>query len=240
MNAWIEAWALGTFMISASAFTVLLEHPASAVRAALPSADLRRLLVGIAMGLTAVALIHSPWGRRSGAHMNPAVTFAMWRLGVIPRSRAARYVVAQFAGAVAGMLVARLLFGAALAHPSVNWVATVPGPAGIAAAFLGELTISSVLMLVVLLASNTPRIDRYTGMIAGALVATWIFLEAPLSGMSMNPARTFASAAASGIWDSWWIYFTAPPAGMVAAASVYSALRTGHVHCLWRACEATR
>lgn len=240
MNALIEAWALGTFMVSASAFTVLFEHPASPFRAAIPSDDLRRLLIGIAMGLTAVALIYSPWGRRSGAHMNPAVTLAMWRLRKIPGARAASYVAAQFAGGVAGMLVARLLLGPTLEHPAVNWVVTVPGRAGSAAAFVAELAISSVLMLVVLLASNTPRVDRFAGAIAGTLVATWIFLEAPLSGMSMNPARTFASAATSGIWDSWWIYFTAPPTGMVAAASLYSALRTGHVRCLWQACEATR
>lgn len=240
MNALIEAWALGTFMVSASAFTVLLEHPLSPVRAAIPSDALRRLLIGIAMGLTAIALIYSPWGRRSGAHMNPAVTVAMWRLGKIAGGRAVLYVAAQFAGGVIGLLAARLLLGSALEHPAVNWVVTVPGRAGTTAAFVAELVISSVLMLAVLAASNAPGIDRFAGAIAGALVATWIFVEAPLSGMSMNPARTFASAAASGIWSSWWVYFTAPPLGMLAAASLYSALSTGELRCLWRACEAVR
>jgi aquaporin Z len=240
MNALIEAASLGAFMVSASLFTVLFEHPASPFRSAIPSDDARRLLIGIAMGLTAIGLIYSPWGRRSGAHMNPAVTLAMWRLKKIPGMQAVGYVAAQFTGGVAGMLVARLLLGSALEHPAVNFVVTVPGAAGSGAAFVAELAISSMLMLAVLVASNTPRVDRYAGVVAGTLVATWIFLEAPLSGMSMNPARSFASAAVGDVWDSLWIYFTAPPTGMVAAASVYSALRSGHVRCLWQACEATR
>lgn len=240
MNAWIEAWALGSFMLSASVFTVLFEHPASPVRMALPSDDLRRLGIGAAMGLTAVALIHSSWGRRSGAHMNPAVTLSMWRLRKIPGGRAAAYVIAQFLGGAAGMLVARLLLGPLLEHPAVNWVVTVPGRPGVAAAFVAEFAISSILMLSVLAASNSPRLDRFAGVIAGILVALWIFVEAPLSGMSMNPARTLASAAAADVWDGIWVYFTAPPLGMLAAASLFSALRTGHVRCLWQSCEATR
>ena len=240
MNALIEAAALGLFMLSASVFTVLFEHPASPVRAAIGSDEIRRLMIGIAMGATAIALIYSPPGKRSGAHMNPAVTLAMWRLKKIPGPQAAGYVAAQFVGGVAGMLVARLLLGSALEHPAVNFVATVPGSAGTGAAFAAELAISSILMLAVLAASNTPRLERFAGVVAGTLVATWIFLEAPLSGMSMNPARTFASAAVGNVWESWWIYFTAPPTGMVAAASLYSALRAGHVRCLWHACEASR
>jgi aquaporin Z len=64
-------------------------------------------------------------------------------------------------------------------------------------------------------------VARYTPLFAGALVATYITLEAPLSGMSMNPARTFGSALAAQLWTSLWIYFTAPPLGMLAAAEAY-------------------
>src|SRR6185436_13047471 len=79
----IEAWALGMFMISAACVTALLEHPASPVHQVIPNAFARRALIGLAMGLTAIALIYSPWGQRSGAHMNPATTLTFLRLGKI-------------------------------------------------------------------------------------------------------------------------------------------------------------
>jgi aquaporin Z len=91
-------------------------------------------------------------------------------------------------------------------------------------AFLAEVVISFVLMSVVLLVSNTKDIARFTGLFAGVLVATYITIEAPISGMSMNPARTFASAVPSQIWTHIWVYFTAPLIGMLLAAEVY--LRT--------------
>ena len=81
----IEAAGLGLFMVSAAAMTTLLEHPASPVRLALPDPILRRILMGLAMGLTAASLIYSPWGRRSGAHFNPAVTLTVLRLGKVSR-----------------------------------------------------------------------------------------------------------------------------------------------------------
>ena len=74
--------------------------------------------------------------------------------------------------------------------------------------------------------------DRFTGVIAGALVATFITLEAPLSGMSMNPARTFGSALPGRVWDALWIYFTAPPLGMLLASELYVRTRgAGAVIC---------
>src|SRR5262245_25288441 len=106
----MEFALLGLFMISACAFTVLLEHPASPVCAALPDAFLRRALMGLAMGTTAVAIIYSPWGKRSGAHINPATTLTFLRLGKVRAVDAVGYVAAQFSGAFAGCLVA----GAAL------------------------------------------------------------------------------------------------------------------------------
>jgi aquaporin Z len=216
----MEAAELGLFMIFACLFVALLEFPASPVRRALPDPRLRRALMGVAMGSTAVALVFSPLGKRSGAHFNPAVTLTFWRLKRVAAPDAAGYVVSQFVGGVAGVAAAALLLGRRISHPSVNFAATRPGERGVAIAFLAEIAISFLLMSVVLEASSRPGLARFTGLFAGAMVATFITFEAPLSGMSMNPARSFASATGAGAWQPLWIYFTAPPIGMLLAAEV--------------------
>lgn len=222
----IEAWALGVFMISAALFTALLEHPDSPMHQAIPSALARRALIGLAMGVTAVALIYSPWGQRSGAHMNPATTLTFLRLGKVMPWDAAFYIVAQFVGGVCGVLFSKLLLGAIIAHPSVSYVTTVPGPAGTGLAFIAEAAIACGMMLMVLTVTNTPKLAGFTGLFAGVLVFLYITFEAPLSGMSMNPARTFASALPSGIWTGGWIYFTAPVLGMFLAGQIF--IRVNH------------
>jgi aquaporin Z len=221
----MEAACLGAFMISACSITVLLQHPGSTLRQMLPSAFIRRLLTGIAMGLTAIALIYSPWGKQSGAHLNPSITLTFFRLGKIEPWDATFYVFAQFIGGTLGVLISTLIWGEAIAHQNVRYAATVPGGGGTGVAFVAEVVISFLMMTMVLNISNSASIARFTGVIAGALVATYITLESPLSGMSMSPARSFASAAPGRLWSSLWIYFTAPPLGMMLAAQFYLWLR---------------
>ena len=222
----IEAAGLGLFMVSACLVVALIEYPASPLPQVIGDPALRRGLIGIAMGLTAITLIYSPWGKRSGAHLNPAVTLTFFRLGKIEPWDALFYVIFQFVGGVTGMAVAALLLHLpVLSHPAVNFVATLPGKQGAAVAFVAEAAISFVLMLTVLLVSNSQRANRYTGLVAGALVALYITLEAPLSGMSMNPARSFASAMSAQQWTAIWVYFTAPLLGMLGAAAVYVRLK---------------
>ena len=228
----IEAWGLGTFMLSAGFFGTLLEAPGSPVRQALADPFLRRALMGIAMGLTSMALVYSPWGRRSGAHMNPATTLTFARLGKVRRRDATFYILAQFSGGAAGVAIVLLLLGAAFRDAPVLCVATLPGEVGHTAAFLAEVGITFLLMSVVLNVSNHARWHRFTGLCAGVLVALYIIFEAPVSGMSMNPARTVASALWAGKWDGAWIYFTAPPLGMLLAAQAFLWLRGArHVYC---------
>jgi aquaporin Z len=217
----MEAAGLGLFMVSACMFATLLGHPASPLAQFVDTPLLRRLCMGIAMGATAVGIIYSPWGQQSGAHLNPSVTLTFLRLGKVEPWDALFYVMAQFAGGVAGVCLAAACLGQVIAHPSVNYVATTPGMAGAGIALLAELVIAFVLMSVVLRVSNTAHLARFTGLFAGALVATYITVEAPLSGMSLNPARTFGSALVSQLWTALWIYFVAPPLGMLAAAELY-------------------
>jgi aquaporin Z len=222
----MEAIELGLFMFSACAFTILLFHPSSPIAQTLHDGVLRRLLMGTAMGLTAITIIFSPMGKRSGAHFNPAVTWTFFRLGKIAASDAAFYTLFQFAGGIAGVLLASLTLGRLVSHSSVNYAVTLPGPAGPTEAFVAEIIISFILMSVVLTVSNTKRLARWTGMFAGALVATYITIESPISGMSMNPARTLSSAVGAQVWMSLWIYFVAPPVGMLLAAEVYKRLNS--------------
>jgi aquaporin Z len=112
-----------------------------------------------------------------------------------------------------------------IAHPSVNYVVTRPGRYGELWAFVAELMMALILMSVILWVSNTRALNRYTGMFAGTLVMIYISVEAPISGMSLNPARTFGSAFAAQVWSRIWIYFTAPPIGMLLAAELYLRLR---------------
>jgi aquaporin Z len=227
----MEALGLGLFMISACAFATLLEHPASPVRHALPASGVRRALMGLAMGLTAIGLVYSPWGRRSGAHMNPALTLAFTRLGHVRRWDAVFYALAQFVGGVAGVALMARVLGAWLADPAVNFVVTRPGPGGPVPALAAELAMSFALMSLVIVSTTRKRLMPWTGVLAGTMVALWITLEAPVSGMSMNPARTFASAAVSGQWRGWWVYFVAPPLGMLAAAEVSRFLGSARAGC---------
>ena len=218
----IEAAGLGAFMFVACAFGALLGHPASPVVAVLPDALSRRVLMGLAMGSTAVALIYSPWGRRSGAHFNPATTLTFWRLGKVDTYDAVAYAAAQVLGGLAGVGLAAVALRPAVAHPEVRYVATIPGIGGPPMAFAAEIAIAFVLMSAVLRVSNTAALARFTGLVAGALVAVYIMVEAPISGMSMNPARSLASAVPAGAWHAFWVYLVAPPLGMLLAAELYA------------------
>jgi aquaporin Z len=184
------------------------------------------------MGLTAIAIVYSPMGKQSGAHFNPAVTLTFFRLGKVAPWDAAFYMIAQFVGGVMGVVLSAILLGEIISDPTVNYVATVPGKEGVWVAFFAEVVITFILMSVVLAVSNTERIAKYTGLFAGALVATFITFEAPFSGMSMNPARTLASALGAGTFTALWLYFAAPLLGMLLAAECYVRARGARrVHC---------
>ena len=224
----MEAWGLGTFMVSAGLFTTLLEYPGSPVHRAIADADLRRALIGLAMGLTAIGIIYSPWGKQSGAHLNPAVTLTFLRLGKIRGLDAAFYILAQFAGGALGVMLVWAVLGDGFGDPPVDFVNTRPGPAGSGVAYLTEVGMSFGIMLMVLTALAHERTMRLVGVFAGMMVATYIAVLAPLSGMSINPARTFASALPSHLWEHLWIYFTAPPAGMLLAVEAFRLAKLGH------------
>ncbi len=216
-----ESAELAMFMISACVFTDFLFHPHYPVLCLVPNAVVRRMLMGIAMGVTAILIIHSPMGKRSGAHFNPAITLTYFRLGKIDTWDAVFYVVFQFVGGVAGVAVSALLLGSSLASPAVDYAVTVPGRYGTAAAFFAELFMAALLMGVVLWTSNRPSLAIYTSYSVGILIALYVLFFAPVSGFSINPARTTGSAVFADLWTAWWIYFIAPLLGMLVSAEIY-------------------
>lgn len=224
----MEAAGLGLFMISLGIFGTLLEYPGSPLRQLIEDPAARRVVMGIAIGTTIIGIIYSPWGKRSGAHINPAVTLTFFRLGKVAPWDATFYVMGQFVGALLGILLVRLALGMMFTDPPVDHVVTMPGPAGIAIAFIAEVAISFVLMLVILTATNHARLARYTGLLAGGLLAFYIAVEAPLSGMSANPARSAGSAIPAWELSFLWIYLAAPVVGMLLAAETYVRIQGIH------------
>lgn len=228
----IDGALLALFMLSVSVFVGLVESPASPLRAHLPTPLIRNAIVGLAMGLTLVGLVYSPWGGRSGAHMNPAFTLAFWRLGKIGIADAAGYIAAQLLLGLAGTYLGALLMGALFTEPPVMYAPTLPGRWGVCAALGAEFAMTFTLMGAVLVCSNTRRLAPYAGVAAACLLAAFITLESPVSGMSLNPARTLASAIPAGRFDAIWIYVVGPIAGMGLAAELFRNWRAlPGVHC---------
>ena len=221
----IEAICLGVFMVVATLATAVFELPNSPIHQTIADPLLRRFLIGVIVGLTAIAIIYSPLGKRSGAHINPAVTLTFWRLKKIRPIDACFYILAQTLGAILGIWFAGILLGVAIADPAVNYIATVPSSAGELSAFFVEFILSLGMMTLILNVSNHPKLSQLTGLFAGMLLVIYITIAAPISGMSMNPARSLGSAIPAQAWHGFWIYCIAPPLGMIIASEIY--LRTG-------------
>jgi len=221
----MEAAEVGLYLFLTCVFASLLLSPASPVRHFIGSTLELRALMGLAVGGTVVAIVMSPWGKQSGGHFNPALTLAFYRLGKMRLPDALIYVVAQFSGAIGGVCVARYLLP--VGRPAIRYAVTAPGIRSNAVAFIGELAISFVLMSTILVSSNRESLTRYTPYLVGLLYAIFITLEAPLSGMSMNPARSFGPALHVSYWHAIWLYFSAPTLGMLIAAEVFLRARGG-------------
>jgi aquaporin Z len=220
----MEAAGLSGFIIGASLMTVFLEHPEMpAMRSAFGEYPTLRLVpLGIVLGGYITGVVYL-FGKRSGAHINPAVTWSFFRLGKIGFPDAVFYTLAQFAGAAAAAQLMKLALGNYYSDGPIRFVVTEPArwDASGAAAFAAEFFISFVLMLASLIAANSRRLEKFAAPLTGGLIALYLIFETPLSGMSLNPARSFGSALAAGEWRHLWIYFVAPPLAMLLAAEIF-------------------
>jgi MIP family channel proteins len=177
-------------------------------------------LVGVALafGLIVGTMVAS-LGHISGAHINPAVTFMALITGRMKLPMAAAYVVAQLLGGVAGAGALE-----AVADPA-NWEkvhgATTTLSVGVSAGLMTEFILTFFLVLVIFGAAIDPRGSKLGPAAIGAVVTLDILLGGPVTGASMNPARTFGPALLSGTWEHHWVYWVGPLLGSAAAAIVY-------------------
>ena len=155
-------------------------------------------------------------GRFSGAHINPAVTLGFWSAGRFRTAVVLPYILAQCSGAVAAGLVLRGIFG------STGGVGATLPRLPTASAFAIEWILSFALMFVIMAVATTDRVTPGSAALAvGLTVGFCAFIGGPLTGASMNPARSLGPAVGSGLWHAHWIYWLAPITGMMVAARVY-------------------
>lgn len=216
-----EALGLGIFMASACFFGAMLYSPNSSWYALVEDHFLRNLLMGLAMGITALFIFYSPLTAPSGAQINPAVSIAFLRIDKMCRYDTLFYILFQITGGTVTVFIMQFLMGKLLTSTPVDSVVTVPGKYGVAGAVITEFIIAFITMMMVLFTSHHPAFKKYTRIFAACLVCLWVIIAGPVSGFGMNPARSFASALPAQIWTSFWIYIFMPLAGMLAAAEVF-------------------
>lgn len=200
---------IGTFvMIFAGTGAVMIDQ--------LSQGAVSHLGVSAVFGAVVTALIYS-LGHISGAHFNPAVTLAFWRSGVFPYRQVMPYILAQVSGAIAASLFLRLSLGSV-----ANLGATLPLNNNWHQAFLLETVLTFILMTVILGSALDRRAQPgFGGMAIGLTVGLEAACMGPITGASMNPARSFGPAFVAGIWQHHWLYWLAPILGGQLAVVVY-------------------
>jgi MIP family channel proteins len=177
--------------------------------------------ISLVFGLVIMAMIYAT-GHLSGAHINPAVTVAFTLTRHFPTRDAIAYVAAQLAGATAAAFV---LAAAWTGHPA-SLGATVPS-VGSGTALLYETLLSAFLMFVIIaVATDTRAVGAAAALAIGATVGLDALFGGPITGASMNPARSFGPALASGQWRGFWIYVVGPLLGAALGAFAYQFIRT--------------
>lgn len=181
-------------------------------------------VVGVALvfGLVLMAMVYAT-GHLSGAHINPAVTIAFTLTRHFPPRDALAYIPAQLAGATAG---AGLLYAAWTDKPA-HLGATVPS-VGAGQAFLYEAVLTALLMFVIMaVATDTRAVGASAAIAIGGVIGLDALFGGPVTGASMNPARSFGPALVSGEWHDFWVYAIAPPVGAIVGALAYQFVRGG-------------
>jgi aquaporin NIP len=180
---------------------------------------LTHLGVALTFGLIITVMIAAT-GHLSGAHFNPAVSVAFALSRHFPWRDVPLYIGAQLLGAVGGALTLQALFG-----PVANLGATLPTGSALQSFGL-EILLTAVLMFVIVsVATDTRAVGELAALAIGATVALDALWGGPISGASMNPARSFGPALIAGIWQDHWVYWLGPLLGAALGAAIYQFLR---------------
>ncbi len=192
----------------------------SPVARLIPDPGWRRLLTGLMFAGSGSLVAISPLGRLSGAHINPAVSIGFWLQGKLHRLDLLGYIGAQFLGGLLGATLLAWIWGSRAA--SVHDGATLPASGLVIwLPILGEVVCTALLILSIFLFVSSKRLMQWTPLMTWLLVATMVWVEAPLSGTSLNPARSFGPALVAHLWSWQWIYFLAPVLGALLAVGLY-------------------
>lgn len=211
---------IGTALLVAVgvSFVILDFGKGSPVAALLPDPGLRLLITGFLFGATGASIAVSPVGKTSGAHINPMVTLAFWLKGKMNSPNALGYIFAQLAGGIAGALP---LLAWGRMGASINFGGTFPGSGfTLLQATLGEVVTTFGLIAGLFLFLGHARLRAYTPLLFPFLYAAMVYLEAPVSGTSTNPARSIGPSLVAGNWHGWWIYWLGPLLGTSLALAV--------------------
>ena len=216
----IAAEGIGTAILvfGGISFVIIDFGSGSPVANWIPDAMTRRFITGFLFGSVGCLITLSPLGRISGAHLNPAVTIAFFGRGLMPWRGLFGYITAQLVGATFG---AGALYVWGPMGDSLHEGITVPGQS-VGAAFAGEAFATFCLICVILLFTSHDRLKAYTPFTIPVLFSILVGLEAPLSGCSANPARSFGPAVWSGIWTDHWLYWLAPITGTFGALILFA------------------
>ncbi|MGA8659743.1 MAG: aquaporin [Chthoniobacterales bacterium] len=190
----------------------------SLISRTIPQIQVELLIVGASVAILITGFILSPLGRITGCHMNPAISFAMWRFGVFPGVGVVPYIVAQLLGSVLGVVAARVVWGPVVAEPPVAYAVLQPGPGwSTLSLFVAEALSMAVIVLIVGVCLAVHRLAQFVPWIVGGAIGIAIAILGTSTGGSVNPARQFGPAALSGQTRFLWVYLLAPMAGAILA-----------------------
>ena len=201
---------------------ILMFGSGSPIVRIMPSEGLRRLITGFCFGTIGALIALSPVGKVSGAHINPVVTLGFRLMGKMPSGLAAGYVISQFVGATVGALPL-LLWGSM--GRSVAFGSTLPGQGySLEMVLLGEVITTFGLVAGLCVFLGLRKLRPFTPWLFPFLYALMVYVEAPISGTSTNPARSLGPSIVSGEWQGWWIYWIGPLIGTFLALIVCTIL----------------